>query len=252
MYTFAFVSISSQRAKRNQSESERNVYAPLHSEKSLTLMGGLPKEMNGKPQDKSPRSAICNSNCQPTNVGLWTLFVAPSNYRNTMENHPFPAPRCNGFPTRLRGRQVIVTGVFQIAICHTYYLMPPFRIICIRPTPAIKLKFISLATVAGSCHRCEVLWVHFLRGDEVAGAHQLGKMLGNLQHPPASRCRGSTWRQFHKQTQNYEPMETKKKLEMEVEMDVEMGALRLSGIDTMMSMMMPPTGRCFAPFNEIN
>lgn len=91
MYTFAFVSISSQRAKRNQSESERNVYAPLHSEKSLTLMGGLPKEMNGKPQDKSPRSAICNSNCQPTNVGLWTLFVAPSNYRNTMENHPFPA-----------------------------------------------------------------------------------------------------------------------------------------------------------------
>jgi len=29
-------------------------------------------------------------------------------------------------------------------------------------------------------------------------------------------------------------METEKKLEMEVEMDVEMGALRLSGIDTMM------------------
>lgn len=47
-------------------------------------------------------------------------------------------------------------------------------------------------------------------------------------------------------------METEKKLEMEVEMDVEMGALRLSGIDTMMSMMMPPTSRCFAPFNEIN
>lgn len=69
-----------------------------------------------------------------------------------------------------------------------------FQIICIRPTPAIKLKFISLATVAGSCHRGRVLWGK-LREMAMAG----GKMLGK-----SWRCYGSTWRQFPQQTRNYE------------------------------------------------
>jgi len=59
-----------------------------------------------------------------------------------------------------------------------------YRIICIRSTPAIKLKFISLATVAGSCHRSEVLWGHFAVwemgkwGSSPASGYQDGKMLG--------------------------------------------------------------------------
>jgi len=48
IYTFKrillrFASVSSQRAKRKQSESERYVYAPLHRAKKSQSLTGVPK-----------------------------------------------------------------------------------------------------------------------------------------------------------------------------------------------------------------